>query len=254
MRLSVSSALASFSDTSAEVVLVLLSTSISSVSSSKLPVELARRKSRSSSSCLRIFLLEFTSSTSFCRCSSSSCRSNESTRASSCCSSPPMVTVKLITVTCAKSSGVKCGLASLDVSESLNFSSYSHSLSASMITRLRPLRCTDLLSTGSRIGSMSSSTFSMIIGVPKDIESSSTLRNLRSSSEVTRSWLVSSRFLSHCSPCPCGSISSGQRAHAEMIAPFSIESRSEGSPSNFHCATWAASARIETGSSALPFS
>mmetsp|Transcript_2703 Transcript_2703/g.7731 ORF Transcript_2703/g.7731 Transcript_2703/m.7731 type:complete len:263 (+) Transcript_2703:2812-3600(+) len=245
MRLSVSSALASFSLTSAEVTLVLLSTSISSVSSSRLPVELARRKRRSSSSCLRIFLLLLTSSTSFWRCSSSSARSKESTRARSCCSRPPIVTVKLITVTCAKSSGVKCGLASLDVSDSLNLVSYSHSLSASTMTSALPFFCTALSSTGSRMGSSSSSTFSMIMGVPKLIESSSVLRNFLSRRLVTLSPFTCSRFFSHCRPWPWGSIRSGHLDERVTMMPFCTESSSEGRPSSAQSPMVPASTRKE---------
>ena len=64
----VSDATESFSFTSCAVRFVLLRTSMSSTSSNKFPVELDRRKSKSSSSCLIFFLYDVTSSTSACRC------------------------------------------------------------------------------------------------------------------------------------------------------------------------------------------
>mmetsp|Transcript_17849 Transcript_17849/g.51968 ORF Transcript_17849/g.51968 Transcript_17849/m.51968 type:complete len:263 (-) Transcript_17849:597-1385(-) len=242
MRLSVSSALASFSITSADVVLVLLSTSMSSVSSSRLPVEFARRKSRSSSSCLRIFWLELTSSTSFWRCSSSSARSCCSVRARSCCSRPPIVTVKLITVSCAHSSGEKWGLASLDVRNSLKVLVYSTSLSASTMTRALPFFCTCLSSTGSMIGSSSSSTFSIMRGVPIIMASSRWLRNFFSMSCVTLRPFTSSLFLSHWRPWPCGSMRSGHLDDRVTIIPFCTDSSSDGRPSSAQSPTVLSSA------------
>lgn len=53
------------------------------------------------------------------------------------------------------------------------------------------------------------------------------------------SWMIlspcgSSLFLTHWMPCSCGSIMSGQRAQLHMMAPFSTESESLGSPSLPH--------------------
>ena len=42
-------------------------------------------------------------------------------------------------------------------------------------------------------------------------------------------------------PCSCGSIMSGQRAERSTIAPFSIETGSDGSLSEFHLAISASS-------------
>ena len=101
----VSAAVASFSFTSCAVCFVLFRTSMSSTSSSRLPVELARRYSRSSSSCLIFFSYMVTSSTSACLCSSSSCFSLRMSFPRSWSSSPTAVTVKSITVTFADISG-----------------------------------------------------------------------------------------------------------------------------------------------------
>mmetsp|Transcript_21952 Transcript_21952/g.64637 ORF Transcript_21952/g.64637 Transcript_21952/m.64637 type:complete len:263 (-) Transcript_21952:10290-11078(-) len=231
MRLSVSAALASFSCTSTPVAFVFWSTSMSSTSSRRLPVEVASLWSKLSSSCFSVFWLLLTSSTSFCFWSSSSARSFCSTRPRSCCSRPSMVTVKLMTVSCAKSSGVKCGLASLEQRNRLNDSEYSHSLSDSWMIRLRPLRWISLLNTGSRTGSMSSVTFSTSRGVPKAIESSRTLRNRFSSRLVTFSWFLASRFLIQPRPCDCGSIIRGHFCERVTMMPFCTESSSVGRPS-----------------------
>ena len=70
-----------------------------------------------------------------------------------------MVTVKLITATCAHSSGEKCGLPMRVVMYMRNVSVYSHSLSARQTFQPRPERWMSLSSTGSRIGSRTSPTF-----------------------------------------------------------------------------------------------
>ena len=101
----VSAAVASFSFTSCAVCFVLFRTSMSSTSSKRLPVELARRNSRSSSSCLIFFLYEVTSSTSAWRCCSSSYFSLRMSFPSSWSSRPTMVTVKSMTSVLALSSG-----------------------------------------------------------------------------------------------------------------------------------------------------
>ena len=95
---------------------------MSSESSSKLPVELASRNSKSSSSIFIVFLLALTSASNFARCSSSSGFSTPITTPSNWSSRPPIVTVKSMTVAFAESSGVKCGLGSLVVIAMLNAS------------------------------------------------------------------------------------------------------------------------------------
>ena len=104
-------------------------------------------------------------------------------------------------------------------------------MSASTTFQPRPDFWIALSSTGSRIGSSSSSTFSSSSGSPKAIESSSALRKRLSPSEVTRSRFASSRFLIHATPCPCGSIISGHLVLCVTMMPFWMLNSSDGSPS-----------------------
>mmetsp|Transcript_5849 Transcript_5849/g.17923 ORF Transcript_5849/g.17923 Transcript_5849/m.17923 type:complete len:227 (+) Transcript_5849:2608-3288(+) len=205
----VSLALASFSATSCAVCFVIASTSMSSVSSSRLPCELESRKSRSSSSCLIFFLYDCTSSISCCRCSSSSCFSLRMSLPSSWSSRPAIVTVKSTTVTLAESSGVKCGLGRRVVQNRRNVSVKSTSLSARGTTNCLPFLIKRRSSTGSSTGSSSSSMFSISSGLPNARQSSRLLRNMRSFSCVTLSWLASSRFMIQMRPWPWGSTSTG---------------------------------------------
>mmetsp|Transcript_35722 Transcript_35722/g.93794 ORF Transcript_35722/g.93794 Transcript_35722/m.93794 type:complete len:215 (-) Transcript_35722:487-1131(-) len=109
--------------------------------------------------------------------------------------------------------------------------------------RLRPLRWISLLSTGSSTGSISSSTFSMIIGVPKAMQSSRWLRKRLSVSCVDLIAFFASRDLIQPMPCDCGSIMSGHFFERVTMMPFSTESSSEGSPSRFQSPMVPASTR-----------
>ena len=206
MRTSASPAFLSFSDTSADVFLVMLSTSMISGSSSSEPVQLARRNRRSSCSSMILALYSFTSVLSFVRSVCSSGFSFCTTRSSSWSSRPFIVTVKSMMVTLADSSGVKCGFGRRVVMYSLNLSgSTSHSLSASATMKPLPLRWNALSSTGSSTGSSVCSTLASSIGLPKPMHSSRYVRNILSLKPVSRQSLAASLFLIHCRPCPCGS-------------------------------------------------
>lgn len=109
------SASSSLTATYLACVFVLLSTSMSSVSSSKLPVDSVSLCNRSLSSFCRAFLFAFTSFNSVFRLSYRAFCSCEMTFPSNCCSRPPWVTVKSITVVLALNYGENEGFGSLHV-------------------------------------------------------------------------------------------------------------------------------------------
>mmetsp|Transcript_20364 Transcript_20364/g.49241 ORF Transcript_20364/g.49241 Transcript_20364/m.49241 type:complete len:228 (+) Transcript_20364:545-1228(+) len=206
IRVSASPAFFSFSETSAEVFLVMFSTSMISGSSSRDPVQLARRKSRSSCSSTIFALYSFTSVLSLVRSVCSSGFSFCTTLSRSWSSRPFIVTVKSMIVTFAESSGVKCGFGSRVVMYSLNLSgSTSHSLSASATMYPLPFFWKALSSTGSSTGSRVCSTLASSIGFPNPMHSSRKVRNILSLKPVSRHSFAASLFLIHWRPCPWGS-------------------------------------------------
>ena len=100
---------------------------------------------------------------------------------------------------------------------------------------------TCLSSTGSSIGSSSSSTFSQSVGLPNCRAFSSERAKSASESLNVMRPAALLMFLIHLLACICGSIMSGQRRALEVMIPLSIEKLSFGRPSMFH-------ERILTGS------
>mmetsp|Transcript_24279 Transcript_24279/g.61130 ORF Transcript_24279/g.61130 Transcript_24279/m.61130 type:complete len:286 (+) Transcript_24279:3014-3871(+) len=142
------------------------------------------------------------------------------------------------------------------------------------MTMARPRRMTERMSTGSSTASMSSRMFSIMMGSPFWMASSTALRYLPCVSCTHRISLVvsfsglgtnspfSSSFQSsgllsgtcsvcflriHLMPCSWGSMRSGQRLQLAMMAPFCTDTESVGRPCPFQTATSASSHSMARG-------
>ncbi len=147
------SASSSLMATSLAWVLVLFSTSINSVSSSKLPFDSVSLCSKSLSNFWRAFLFALTSFNSAFKLSSRAFCSCDMTLPSNCCYRPPCVTVKSMTVVLALSSGENDGLGRRHVRNILKFLSKSISWPAILMIPLDFFQMICFSSTGSTIGS-----------------------------------------------------------------------------------------------------
>mmetsp|Transcript_15126 Transcript_15126/g.37835 ORF Transcript_15126/g.37835 Transcript_15126/m.37835 type:complete len:217 (-) Transcript_15126:2118-2768(-) len=131
-------------------------------------------------------------------------------------------------------------------------SSFSHnmsiSLSANRMTIFRPFRIVARARIGSITASNVSRTLSSSIGKPSSIARCTLCRYAELLCCTEMSPLADSRLLIHDKACSCGSMINGQRVHLVMMAAFSIESRSDGSPSPFQLARCASSQSSESGS------
>lgn len=222
------------------------------MSSSRLPCDSVSRCSRSLSSFCSAFLLALTSLSSVLRLSSSDFCSCEMTFPSSCCSRPPCVTVKSMTVVLALSYGEKLGLGSLQVMNILKFLSKSISPPAILIVPLLFFQTICFSSTGSRMGSTSFSIPSIISVFPFYRQ------NFRNQSlnlgwarvQIDRPFSISSVYLRmiHDWPWPWGSMRSGYLSDLVTMMPFWTERESLGRPWRFHSPTVASSTRKEVSS------
>mmetsp|Transcript_16730 Transcript_16730/g.41426 ORF Transcript_16730/g.41426 Transcript_16730/m.41426 type:complete len:254 (+) Transcript_16730:3416-4177(+) len=101
-------------------------------------------------------------------------------------------------------------------------------------------------STGSREGSSSSFTFSIMQGVPNSIARSSVRMNPDVFGSKIFSPCGASIFLIHLLPWFCGSIISAKRLPRVTRMPFSVENASVGRPCTFQVLTAAGSAKKST--------
>ena len=222
--------------------------SISSTSSVMSPSAAASRCSRSSSSSFILILKPFWSEMSLALEFSRSGRSLRTTSASSWSSSPSSVTEKLMSVVSACTSGAKCGFESFVCRKSLKDGFHSTSLSPSVTYIERPFLVSLRPTTEASTASIVSPMFSMSTELPFSRERSMTVVMFLLVSRVTCRSRFDSRSLIQAMPCSCGSIISGKRLELHTIAPFSVETRSEGRPSEFQLAISASSVRILSGS------
>mmetsp|Transcript_20358 Transcript_20358/g.49200 ORF Transcript_20358/g.49200 Transcript_20358/m.49200 type:complete len:394 (-) Transcript_20358:7072-8253(-) len=248
MVISVSLATTTFSLMSMEVRFASSSDSISSTSSVMSPWASASLRRRSSSSCFSLTVNSFCCLMSTVFSSSRSGRSFVTTLARSWSSRPSSVTMKLMSVHSACTSGGKCGFASLVWRMSLKLLWYSTSLSPTLTKKLRPFLIFCRPTIGPITASSDCCRFSIITDHPFSRAFSITLIIPLVVRRVIWRLLRLSFSLTHTIPCSCGSIISGHRSAKVVIAPFSTETRSEGSPSEFHCAICAESVRIARGS------
>jgi len=157
-------------DTSFDWDLVWFNTSISSVSSKRDPVDEVSFCNKFLSKICKSFLFLLTSKTKAFKLCSRAAYSLLSTLPKSCCSRPPWVTVKLIMVVFAESSGEKRGLGNLQVINMTKFLLYSICVPPTSMNLFLPLVCTYFSRTGSNIGSTSPSIPSMIKHFPSSIQ------------------------------------------------------------------------------------
>mmetsp|Transcript_17160 Transcript_17160/g.65014 ORF Transcript_17160/g.65014 Transcript_17160/m.65014 type:complete len:427 (+) Transcript_17160:2618-3898(+) len=227
-----SAAATSFCFTSAALALVVASTPTSSSSSSRLPVLAERRCSSRSLSLSSDLVLALTSSSTLASWSSRAFCSRWITRPSSWSSRPCIVTVKSTTVVLACSSGEKCGLGRRVMKKTWKDGLSSISLSA-MVTYLRLPRDTmRFSSSGSRSGSMVSSTPTTMRLLPWSMANSSWSLSAGLPSVVVPCGgrFSASRFLIHVTAWPWGSMRSGNREQLVTRMPFWIDSESVGRP------------------------
>mmetsp|Transcript_107944 Transcript_107944/g.247502 ORF Transcript_107944/g.247502 Transcript_107944/m.247502 type:complete len:310 (-) Transcript_107944:79-1008(-) len=248
-----SSESASFCSTSFAFAFVLPRTSINSVSSSKLPCVAESLSSSCASNATRALVFAVTSCISWARDSSKLLCSTASTPPSSCCSKPRNVTVKSITVHFALSSGEKCGFGKRDVKYKTKFESNSITVSDTVMNQFFPFFTAVLSSTGSRSGSTSASTFSMINGSPSQRHSSKSSFSLGFASVVKHRpppscILVASLDLIHRRACPWGSIIKEYLLDRVTMIPFWTLKSSLGSPCKPHSPIVAWSTRNATRS------
>ena len=227
--------------------LVFSSPSISSRSSVMSPCAAASLARMPSSSALICTLNALLCLISAVFCDDRSGRSRPTVSASSCSSRPASVTVKFTSAVSACTSGAKCGLDSFVCRNSRKPGCQSTSLSPSLSTSRLPRLTSEREMTGCSTASTRSGRFSMMTGVPRSIASSSRRSASFWSMRSTTSPASLKRSRSQPMPCSCGSMSSGQRSEAQQMAPFSTETLSSGSPSEFQPAMVASSVSGPSG-------
>mmetsp|Transcript_29380 Transcript_29380/g.94302 ORF Transcript_29380/g.94302 Transcript_29380/m.94302 type:complete len:251 (-) Transcript_29380:746-1498(-) len=127
-------------------------------------------------------------------------------------------------------SGEYRGLLSLVVKKSLKPSSQSTTLSPSLMALLPFCSMMSFSSTGSSIGSSSSSMFSKRNGLPNWMASSRCFMKSESFSDFTVRFSSAKVFLIHATACCCGSMHSGKRLLCIVMMPFCTEWSSAGRP------------------------
>ena len=246
----VSSAAMSLALTSAALAFVFASTETNSSSSSKSPVLLVKRSNRLASRSIKLFVLAFTSSSTCVSCSSSAFCSLLMTLPNSCSSKPFCVTVKSLRVDFACSSGLKLGLGNIVMKYILKLGSKSIILSLTLTYILDPFLTISFSSTGSSIGSISSSTPTMMRLLPSPMQNSSLSFSFGSDSSTTfcpfhMGRFERSLFMIQFNAWPCGSTNKGKRVLEVTKIPFCVDRGSVGRPSMFQSPIVPTSARKE---------